>query len=86
MAKQYGNSGRGTDVPAPSTNDDRDRAKTPGSNPEDAGSPDRSNAAPRGGGDARQDDRRPQPGGAKHSESERPSSPDSRWGGGHGPG
>jgi len=92
MSKQYGNSGRGTAAPAPRGNEDSERGQTPGSNHEDrrqAGSggdelhkPRPADEASRGG----QPRPASQPGGAKHSESEKPSTPDSRWGGGHGPG
>ena len=91
MAKQYGNSGRGTDGPAPHGNEDRDQAKTPGANHDHhrdaAGSSGDEFHKSRDAGKPTHDEGRqssPQPGGATHSESEKPSSPDSRWGGGNG--
>lgn len=92
MSKQFGNSGRGTDGPAPRGNEDRDQGKTPGSNHEDhrhagGGGDELHKSRPAGGaGDGPRPQPASQPGGEKHSESEKPSSPDSRWGGGHGPG
>jgi len=91
MSKQYGNSGRGTDNPAQSGNEDRDQAKTPGANHDRhrdaAGSSGDEAHKPRGAGNSTPGGRPQQPaqpGGATHSESEKPSTPDSRWGGGNG--
>jgi hypothetical protein len=91
MAKQYGNSGQGTDAPARPGNEDRERAKTPGANRDQhrdaAGAAGDEAHKSRDGGkpagrDAHSQPAR-QPGGATHSESEKPSTPDSRWGGGN---
>lgn len=80
MSTRLGNSGRGTDGPAPPMSEAERRKSAAGS----GGDQDRddADAEPAERGDAKQAEPDRQPGGGRRSESEKPDSGESRWGGG----
>jgi hypothetical protein len=82
MPTQHGNSGRGTDLPAP-----RMRGEDARKSAVSRGESSRGKQPPQKGRRPREAGAKSarQAGGGKHSESEKPSSPRSRWGGGRGP-